>query len=1115
MHSVIGRLRGRLLLAGLSTILTAAPAVWCDGGKLLNPSKSALDSTTTPNTVRRRCLTPDGNGRRLIEAVGEKWKLPVGAQSADFDTTIHCLVLRFDFQYETVDDPNTTGRGHMNMSRPLDTLTDEEYIARVGHLIDPPPHDSLFFDAHMRALNRYWETVSGGQIHLSWDIFPRERDSVYELPHPMSYYGKCDFADVVEGLEAYFVDCITLADTTDPEIDFSAYDAFFLFHAGSDAQNDIGFPTTCADLFSGYIKFAGEVSVDSGAHGVSTALMMPETTVQDGRATALNAVMAHEFGHQLGLIDLYNTENFFTQVGDFSLMDNNGFGTGIDFGWPAGKVFGAIPLLPDAWSRAYLGVDDVVDFRRDTADVQLVAAEMMTDPGLRIARLPITENEFYLVENRLEEVDKHTTYVLADQETSVIQGPVDSTRAFTGEYDFLMPGSGVLILHVDEEVAALDYDGDGLNNFEDNDAQWHRDERKFVRLVEADGLVHFGGNYYAGFGNSGDLFRDDRKDEFTPNTNPATVDNSGNQTHFFVEQIERLPGPSGRDDRQVRFDFEIDRQADGFPVRAGSPQLQLAPIADDVDGDGYPEIIMAADRFLSVVTAAGKNFIRTPDNCPTCPVIYDSAASSVNRGTGINPAAAYAVPVYAIAPAPITSGPVAGSVPALDDERLVAIGHPHPNPLFAPVFGIVSLYRADDANADARADLADSLRTIGWPVMLSFGDSILYALTTTNELSRWYLPNRVAATRAFGGNVLIHGSCRSGNDLVLLASDTLSGADDSSWVYYVDESPGSFSLSVDTFGLSGLYIWGPISVDMNRDGIQEIAVCTPDGSVAMISIDTTSGGSNFSMLSERRLDRFILTSPSAGDIDLDGYPELIIGGRNEVLAFNQELILKSDYPLEVDDRFPDAAIIAAPLVADIASGGRPELVFASSRGNVYAFADRLSYGFPLSSGEQRQFVSGTTPVSFHDASGGKIGWLGGDGWFYVWEADTDTITDFWPMNGADPGGSFVFDAGKLPSISPPTMAFDDSKFYNYPNPVRDGQTTIRYYLGDDANSVKLNIYDLSGRRITQLDGRGRGGTDNEVVWDCSGVTAGVYRCVIEVNYSGATESAFTDIAIIR
>jgi hypothetical protein len=217
MIKVIGRLPWASLLIGAAFCLGLVEDGRCVDGRLLVPKSLSIDSTATPNLVRRRCLTPEGNDKRLVPTTTDRWKMPSQALAADFDTTIHCLVLRYDFQYETTDDPNTTGRGVMDLSRPLDTLTDSAYIVREGYLIDPPPHDSLYFDAHMRALNRYWETVSGGKIHIAWDIYPPYRDSVYQLPHPMSYYGRCDFSQVVGGLENLFVDCIKTADTLDPE----------------------------------------------------------------------------------------------------------------------------------------------------------------------------------------------------------------------------------------------------------------------------------------------------------------------------------------------------------------------------------------------------------------------------------------------------------------------------------------------------------------------------------------------------------------------------------------------------------------------------------------------------------------------------------------------------------------------------------------------------------------------------------------------------------------------------------------------------------------------------------------------------------------------------------
>ncbi|TET94455.1 MAG: hypothetical protein E3J26_04565, partial [Candidatus Zixiibacteriota bacterium] len=529
---------GVVALLGVS-LLAAAATVAED--KLLIGQKHKIEEVPGDNRIIQRGLTPDryDPGEDLLERKSP-WSLPKQALADDFQQTINILVLRFNFQEESPDDdPNTTGNGLMNLANPLaDWVDSAAYFDTVGHLIDPPPHNAVFFDAHMQALSRYWEFVSEGKITLTWEIFPRDRDSAYQLPHPMSYYGKCDYDSVVLGLEQYFIDCIQLADA-DTGIVFSNYESVFLFHAGSDRQNDIGFPETCGDLFSGFIRYYADPDrgrdtlwVDNGTDTVWTALILPETSCQDNRATALNAVIAHEFGHHLGLVDLYSTRTMMSQLGDFALMDNNGFGTGIEFaGYTVGRVFGAIPLYPCAWSRAYLGYVDVYDFRQES-DVRVVAAEVVSS-GIKIARVPISENEYYLIENRLIDTDNRPTAMLVDEATYVFQGPVNYDREFTGEYDFLMPGSGLLIFHVDEGVAGLDYDEDGMNNFDDNDLQWDAD-RKFITLIEADGLVNFGGFYRAGFGSEEDMFRDDRNNSFTPNTNPPAIDNSGNNTHIYI-----------------------------------------------------------------------------------------------------------------------------------------------------------------------------------------------------------------------------------------------------------------------------------------------------------------------------------------------------------------------------------------------------------------------------------------------------------------------------------------------------------------------------------------------------------------------------------------------------
>jgi len=977
------------------------------------------------------------------------------------------------------------------------------YYDSVGHFIDPPPHDSLYFDAHMRALKLYWETVSDDRITITWDIFPPVIDSVYELPQPMSHYGRCELEDVVSGLQAYFVDCIQLADTAAPEIDFGLYESIVLFHAGSDRQNDIGFPPTCNDLFTGFITFGDSLAVDNDSNFVRTAMIMPETSNQDNRATALNAVMAHEFGHQLGLVDLYSTYNFLSTLGDFALMDNNGFGAGIDFGFDAGNVFGAIPVYPIAWSRAYLGFVEVVDFRQG-ADIRLVAAEMISE-GIKIARVPISESEYYLIENRIIDLDGQPAAARADEVTSVILGPSDLDRVFNREYDFLMPGSGMLIFHVDENVATLDYDYDGTDNFEDNQLQWSTDiygnpVSRFITLVEADGFVNFGDNYRAGYGEAEDMFRDDHNHSFTPNTNPATVDNTGNNTHIFITDITRASDqtqePPALMDSVMLFDLDRDRMVDGFPIRAGYPALSLSPISDDLDGDGNPEIIMVSNDLLSVVTADGENFLRQYTGCETCPVHEDTAFALVNSGTS------YTVPIYARTTNTITAGPVTGRFTDAPSERFVAVGFS----TGAGGAGRIELYSLADENQDGLADLAygqdtSFFSTIGRPVAMSFGD-LLYVVTdsgfTYRKPSLTEAP--IAVSRVFDSDIVDFKTCRYGEALLV----SILGGDFTTLYWY--EEGGGFTVELDDD-----YALGPILCDVDLDGRAEAVLASESGKVILVTFDPVFGAAESGILDERTFGFTFTTDPVAGDVDLDGYPDIIIAGANAIYAFNHQLTLKTDFPVEINDRFPADRAVAPPVLADLDGTALPEIVISTTVGNVYSFGLELSPGFPLSGGE----VTSGAPLFVNDTIGGLLGYLGADGWFYMWHVNEDAATNFWPMNGADPAATYFFDTGKLPALKEYADRLPGDKFYNYPNPVVDGTTVIRYFLGQQADVVELNIYDLSGREIDRLDGPTDGGVDNEVVWECGNVTPGVYRCLIKVDFGGSEETAYTDIAIIR
>ncbi|HWR84131.1 MAG TPA: T9SS type A sorting domain-containing protein, partial [Candidatus Deferrimicrobium sp.] len=476
-----------------------------------------------------------------------------------------------------------------------------------------------------------------------------------------------------------------------------------------------------------------------------------------------------------------------------------------------------------------------------------------------------------------------------------------------------------------------------------------------------------------------------------------------------------------------------------------------------------------------------------------CSTYYDTATASVYP----EPGRPHALPLYARmldTISTITAGPVTGDF-GFTDTQLVAVGYP-----ISTDSGRVTMYQVRDGNRDGLADaFPDELITFGIPIALSFGDT-LFVLADNGLI--YAKPGLLDAFRRVDSLPAeqFHGICRVADKLLVMTGDSLQ-----SLLYCIDGDP------TDSIELGGYYNFGPIVVDVDRDDVPEVVAFGPDGHAIFVSIDTTSSPVSMSILRRRETDFHVTTNPVAADLDRDGYPDIVIGGTNAIYAFDRTLTLLTDFPMAAGDRFLDDDVIAAPVVADIDRGGPPEVVFPTLVGNVYSFGDDLSNGFPLSGGERAAGAA----VILSDSSGGKLGYLGSDGWFYLWEVDKDTSTDYWPMGGHDAAGTFAFDQSRLSEPTPIAELLPDERFYNYPNPVTDGSTVIRYYLGEDAAGVRIKLFDLSGTRVAELHGATAGGLDHEQVWDCSHVTPGVYRCILEADFGGRTETAFTDIAVIR
>ena len=231
---------------------------------------------------------------------------------------------------------------------------------------------------------------------------------------------------------------------------------------------------------SGYIKIASNRGATQRVRGFAHAV----------------GVMAHEFGHALGLPDLYDTsykgpEDDSAGIGNWGLMAR-----GV-LGWHGDD--GPVPFC--AWSREQLGWANVVEITEDVVD------QVLTDVATTgtVYKIPLGERgSYYLLENR------------------------QSTQSY---YDHHIPQDGLLIWHIqsktgngDERNKRVDLVcADGLyldRGYPDGAVaapDSGRDNLDFWAHDDAYRIAHTGN-----LGDATDVFDGIRFTAFTPYTNPSS-----------------------------------------------------------------------------------------------------------------------------------------------------------------------------------------------------------------------------------------------------------------------------------------------------------------------------------------------------------------------------------------------------------------------------------------------------------------------------------------------------------------------------------------------------------------------------------------------------------------
>ncbi|MBS1493930.1 MAG: hypothetical protein JST55_10480 [Bacteroidetes bacterium] len=253
----------------------------------------------------------------------------------------------------------------------------------------------------------------------------------------------------------------------------------------------------------------------------------------------------------------------------------------------------------------------------------------------------------------------------------------------------------------------------------------------------------------------------------------------------------------------------------------------------------------------------------------------------------------------------------------------------------------------------------------------------------------------------------------------------------------------------------------------------------------------------------------VISSPVLADINKDGRQEIIFNADNKIYAINSGGTLLENFPVNFNQK-----ITSGVSVADINNDGVYDLLFTSSTGDLFAYGTdgKTVSGFPVKAG----INSNSTPAlaNLNDTLG--IIAYGRDGYLYAFKTTTvyNDSTVLWKNFLKDRFNSNYNTKSNYvaPSYS---EKLPKDKVYNWPNPVYDGKTFIRYYLNGSAGVVSIKILDLSGELVTSLPSKNVSNADNEVVWDVANVQSGVYYGVIEATVDGTKETKIIKIAVVK
>jgi hypothetical protein len=963
------------------------------------------------------------------------------------------IALRVEFQPD--DNRFTTGTGTF----------DGPLFGSIEARVDPLPHDAAFFDARLRFLRHYLDQASGGALELRTHLVPE----VIRVGGQMKDYsptGLESSSDAELAKLARLIEEAWALAATRSSFDVSGFDpertAFVLFHAGVGRDVELTGTTlerTPQDLPS--IFFSEEPlrrllegrAVTFRGLPVTHSMVIPRTHSRKG----FDYFRQEDFVFDLSTNGLL-AASFLNYLGVPDLFDAETGSSAIGpFGVmdPLG-IFayrGLIPPLPSAWTRYFLGWEEPLDVR--DAETEVVLSAVGTgSPSM--ARFFISEEEYFLVENRNRDPRRTGLEVQVYRD-----GIVETVRFEHGQEGFNnvviddFPG-GVLVgaSHYDWALpGGVDEHGGVL---EGGVLVWHVDERRLQRRFQANRV----------------------------NTGPekAIVLREADS----AQDIGR-PNPGGlgpRPDLGSPFDFFYE----GNPVRAINRfGDETALYRNRFGPDTYPS---------SRANNGGQSFIVLEDFSrpgPTMSVHY-----RIDRSGLLTPLDRFTAQV---------------TVDRFDAE--LAIGETTLWVFDGRAGGVLEGFDRETGETTHRYERVLSRPGIagGATSFMQLEGETLYFVTlqggVVERIPRGAVPLRVSdlisksglVVTGSGGYILLHGN---GSSVVVSsrgATRVDSGTDFVHSIVLLPDGVIGLVTATRVMDLAGETLHA-FDREVRPSGA---AVAGSDRHGTTIAVPLEGGQVLLSGPVRSRIIQVDGTGErlhvAGGDVRGDGLVDFVVARGHVVTAYSAAGAVVAGFPRVLPNE-----VVASPLV--LSNGTDRLIILRTSDGSIHAVSTSGSVvphpAFPLATGRGAGTPLVADGVIYVIGSGGRLAAFSGEilrggGWTQV------------GGDGANTSAIAIISSG--PPIHERLIL--SSETYNWPNPIRDGETFLRVATSRQA-TVSIAIVDLAGSLIDRVElGPVSPETPTEVAWSTT-AGSGVYLArVTAVDASGETETRIIRMAVVR